>query len=434
MLWASLGLATGLGCAPDDPFDFGGPRSCEPVDQNVWVYDLMQEAYLWSAELPAVDPADYDTASELVRDLRVDPDRWSRVSDKERSDALFEEGKVIGLGYRTLRDADQRVVVADVARDSPADRAGIRRGDVIQTVGGLRTAQIDEEERWSEVYGQSEPGVVVQLEVLSPGLRAQPVELVKDWYTIDTVPVHRVLPAPGRPVGYLQLATFVDTAPEALDAAFAEWNEAGVRRVVIDLRYNGGGLVSVARHFIHLLVGSVAEGRMAYGIRYNANFSSENLDREVLRLPHSLRAVEQVVFITTGASLSASELVINAVSAHVPVSIVGDTTGGKPVGSKHFDFCEQVAAPITFRIVNARGVGDYFDGLPPTCAAPDDLTMQLGDAGEASLATALHLLETGECLDLAEGERAAAPWSPGLRTRTDSRADPDRWPTVGLLR
>ncbi|MEM9458595.1 MAG: S41 family peptidase [Myxococcota bacterium] len=442
---AALGLL-GSGCAPDDPFDFGGPRSCEAVDQNVWVYDLMQQAYLWADDLPAVDPADYESPSAMIRDLRVGDDRWSRVSDKARSDALYQEGKVVGLGYRTRRDSDDRVVVAEVTAGSPAAEAGFARGDVIQAVGGLRTTQLDEEDRWSEAYGDNMPGVEVQMEVASPGTRARPITLTRDWYAIETVPISRTHQVEGRPVGYLQFATFVDTAPEALDAVFTEWRTAGVREVVIDIRYNGGGLISVARHFMHLLAGAVAEGQTAYAIRYNDTFAEENLARSLVRLDPSLPAVDHVVFITTGSSLSASELLINAVAAHVPVSIVGSTTGGKPVGSKHFDFCDKVAAPITFRLVNARGHSDYFDGLTVTCAAPDDLTAPLGDPAEASLAAALHLLATGECLPpppppnegQEEGEGAAAPPSPGLRTRsqpTRSRpnADPDLWPQMAIL-
>jgi carboxyl-terminal processing protease len=135
-----------------------------------------------------------------------------------------------------------------------------------------------------------------------------------------------------------------------------------------------------------------------------------------MRVDQTLPHVDHVVFITTGSTLSASELLINSVAPHVRVSIVGGTTGGKPVGSRHFDFCDKVAAPVTFRLLNADDEGDYFDGFVPTCPAPDDLTQPLGDQAEASLATALHLLSTGECLPPPPtGEGAAAGDRGGLR-------------------
>src|SRR5690606_9341014 len=92
MLGLALCATTTAGCS-DDPFDFGGPRSCEPADQNAWVYGLMQQAYLFADELPEVDPLAYDEPSELMGELRVAPDRWSRISDKSRTEALYQKGK-----------------------------------------------------------------------------------------------------------------------------------------------------------------------------------------------------------------------------------------------------------------------------------------------------------------------------------------------------
>lgn len=56
------------------------------------------------------------------------------------------------------------------------------------------------------------------------------------------------------------------------------------------------------------------------------------------------------------------------------------------------------AAVISFEVRNARGEGGYFDGLAPTCDAPDDTTRELGDPTEASLREALHYIATGQCL------------------------------------
>ncbi len=426
MLVASLGGSVAAGCSAEDPFDFGGPRSCDAGDQNVWVYGLMQQAYLFADELPEIDPLDYDSPNEMVRDLRVDPDRWSRVSDKATTDALFQEGKFIGLGFRTRRDAQERVVIADIQGNSPAEAAGMQRGDIIEMVGGFTTEELDDDGRWSEIYGENVPGVEVDIEVSPPGDEPREVTLTKDWIDIETVPIQQLLMVEGRPVGHLMFATFVDTAPEALDTAFAEFREAGVREVIVDVRYNGGGLISVARHFMHLLVGGIAEGRTAYRVVYNDTFSDENMDRGLTRLDNSLSAVDHVVFITTGSSLSASELLINSVAAHVPVSIVGGATGGKPVGSRHFDFCDRVAAPITFELVNADNRGGYYDGFTPHCTAPDDFDHALSDPEEASLAVALHRLATGECLTVATGEDAQAPTTPGLTTASATEGGDER--------
>jgi hypothetical protein len=56
-----------------------------------------------------------------------------------------------------------------------------------------------------------------------------------------------------------------------------------------------------------------------------------------------------------------------------------------------------VLYPVAFSIKNANLQGDYFDGLPADCPAPDDATHQLGDPAEGSLAEALTVIRTGTC-------------------------------------
>lgn len=421
-------LAAGLllcACA-EDPFDFGGPRSCSVVDQNDYVYSLMQRAYLFADEVATdVDPSVYEAPADLVRDLRVEPDRWSRVSDLAKTEALFDKGQIVGLGYRALRDADGDLVIASVHAGSPADLAGLRRGDHIRGIAGLRIAQIDEEDRWGEVYGEDAAGVSVDL-LVEP--RDEPVEIevsvVKDGITIETVPHDSVIEVDGRPVGYVVFSSFVSPADAALDAAFERIVKSGAREVVVDLRYNGGGLLSVARHLVSLLVGDVADGEVAYRVEYNDEFSGENEDRRISRHDGSIRDLEHVVFVTTGSTLSASELVINAVRPHAKVSVVGDVTGGKPVGSRHFEFCDKIAVPITFEVLNADGEGRYFDGIAADCAAVDDLGHELGDPAEASLAAALSLITGNGCPPIPEAperEDANVEPAPGYAARGASR-------------
>jgi C-terminal processing protease CtpA/Prc len=101
--------------------------------------------------------------------------------------------------------------------------------------------------------------------------------------------------------------------------------------------------------------------------------------------------------ITTRASASASELVINALKPFIPVVIVGSRTYGKPVGQYQISFCDKTLAPVSFALRNANGEGEFFGGIPPTCPAADDLEHQIGDTHEASLREALKVVATGKC-------------------------------------
>jgi C-terminal processing protease CtpA/Prc len=377
--------------------------------------------------LPEIDPLDYDSPQALVAALRyAEHDRWSRVSDRAKTDALFQEGKIIGLGFKSKRDADGALRIAFVHPGSPAEQAGMRRGDELAAVGGLTIAEIEQDDRWDDVYGADEPGVQVEIRVVSTEGERELI-MTKDWFAMTTVPSVEVLDLDGRPVGYLLFSTFVKTSSAELDAAFEQFSAAGVREVVIDMRYNGGGLISIARHLMNLLVGDVADGDVAYKKRYGPGLSDQDTSTKLSRQAASLEAVERVVFITSGSTFSASELVINAVRPHVQVLIVGDRSGGKPVGSLHWNFCDQVAAPITFRLLNADDEGDYFEGLGTDCFAPDDLGFAFGDPREASLSQALHLLQAGTCAAL-EDDPAEDAHSEGFRldlAPTPPRA-PDR--------
>jgi carboxyl-terminal processing protease len=396
-------LALGLGLAGCDrrvdPFAVDPPKDCNVDSQNQFVIDVMSDFYLWNADMPTgIDITAYESPEDLVSDLRVGNDRWTRIRDKATSDALFMEGKFIGLGYKTQRGADNEIRLSFVSENSPASEVGLLRGDVILGVAGYTVAEIDEGGLWGSVYGENEPGVTVDVEIqrLASG-EIETVTLSKEWIDIVSVPVAEVLDGPGGdPVGYFVMDKFVETTKAELDAAFAKFKEAGASKVIIDLRYNGGGLISVAERLVNLAVGADHAGSVAYSFTYNSNYAAENKSTAISALGSSIGA-DQIIVLTSSSTLSASELVINALFPYADVKLVGSNTGGKPVGSKSFEFCEKKLYPITFRLENAAGNTDYFDGLPADCYAADDLFHQLGDTQESMLAAAMAYFETGAC-------------------------------------
>lgn len=388
-----------------DPVMVPPPDDCTTPSQNAYVLEVMKHAYLWNREVPDVDPADYEKPSEILADLRhAEFDRWSRVADKVTSDALFEEGKFIGYGFNHVRDAAGAIRISFVYPESPASAMGLQRGDEIVTINDLSIAQIDADNLWGDMFGPNEPGVEIAMEVDDPvGSGVRGVALTKEWIKMVTVPIAHVVEDEGKKIGYLYFSSFVDTAIPELDEAIAGFRQAGVDELVVDLRYNGGGRLSVARHLASLIAGRAGDDReIVYRVVYNDDLAGENESYKLERLAHALE-VDRVYFITTGRTLSASELVINAVRPYVDTVIIGGTTGGKPVGMRSFDFCDKILFPITFRLVNAAGETDYFDGLAPTCEARDDLDQQLGDPGEGSLHAALSLIRSGACPDPGAG-------------------------------
>ena len=182
-----------------------------------------------------------------------------------------------------------------------------------------------------------------------------------------------------------------------LTAAFQLFADNNVNDVILDLRYNGGGLVRIAELVADYLGGFVAQNLLFSSTEYNADRAAANNSRTFFsRLGNSL-ALSRLVIIASRSTASASELVTNGMAPHVTVGIVGDRTFGKPVGQVGLDFCEKRLRPTSFQTFNADGFGDYFGGLPADCLAEDDLNFPVGDDNDPNIAAALTWLETGGC-------------------------------------
>jgi hypothetical protein len=204
----------------------------------------------------------------------------------------------------------------------------------------------------------------------------------------------RLYEVEGRKVGYIVFRNFVEPSVAALDESFTALRTAGATELVLDLRYNGGGLVSVAQHLASLIGGEKMSGKVLAEYVHNDRHRELNRQLRFESKPNALNLTRLVV-ITTQASASASELIINGLRPYMPVIVIGDRTYGKPVGQYGLPFCDKVLNAVSFALKNALGEADYFTGLPATCPAGDALDRQLGDIEEASLKEAFVYLRTG---------------------------------------
>ena len=373
------------------------PSSCTVPNQNLFVRDALEELYLWYRELPAADPVGYDSPEAYLEAVRYRPldTTFSYITSRAASDAFYSESQYLGFGLSTsVTGTEMRVL--QVFADSPASEAGLDRGARVTAIGGVPTATLIATGAIDTAFGPATEGVEVAVAFTTRDGPARTVTMRKRPVTIPTVSLTRVFDVDGRKVGYIFFRNFVRPSVAALDEAFAALREAGVTELVLDLRYNGGGLVDVAVHLASLIGGTPTSNQVFAEYRHNDRNRRRD---ETLRFsaPPEALGLARVVVIATQASASASELVINGLEPFVPVIVVGDRTYGKPVGQYVLPFCDKVLAPVSFSMVNANGQGDYFSGLPADCQAGDDIEHQLGDAAEASLAESLRFIRTGAC-------------------------------------
>jgi carboxyl-terminal processing protease len=385
------------------------PASCTTTSQNLWVRDQLNTYYYWYQFMPGgVNPAAYNSPEAYLEAVRYRPidNTFSFITTAASNDAFYSDSQFIGYGFGN-QTTDTEIRVLQVYDDSPASEAGLSRGDRIVTVNGRSVSSMVSDGTIGNAFGQAEVGVAstIEWETLAGARRS--ARMVKRLVTIPTVSLTRVVEVDGRKVGYLFFRNFVQPSTAALNDAFAALKAAGATELVLDLRYNGGGLVDVAVHLASLIGGVRTNGQPMLNYVHNDKIGPQLNKTTRFTNPEQALNLQRLVVITTRSSASSSELVINSLRPFIPVTIIGDTTYGKPVGQYGLRFCEKVLYPVAFSIKNANLEGDFFDGLAVDCAAGDDYRHQLGDTTEASFAEALTFIRTGACSPSATAEVGA---------------------------
>lgn len=376
------------GCEKDDDQD-------DMSLVNQYVYALMQEWYLWYDHLPEVDPNDYATPEELMDALTYKPlDKWSYIEDKETADQYYEEGKYIGYGHGWKYDIDNNVYITLVYRDSPMYRAGIRRGFRVLEINGQDIQYIGDNDLWSEVLGEDVVGVQARFKFENLEDEIIDVVVVKNIVTINPVAHSEIKTIGSTNVGYLVFTTFIRPSLGELDTAFDQFQAAGVTELILDLRYNGGGLGSVGSYLAGLIGGYAANNQTYTQYAHNDKKTKDNWSDRIQIKDQSLQ-LSRVIIITTPATASASEALINGLRPYMEVILIGDDTYGKPVGMYLWEYGNKKIVPVAYRILNSRGEGDYYHGIPVDVYRRDHIQQPFGDLNETSLQEALFYIEHG---------------------------------------
>lgn len=402
--------------------------ACSLSSRQQWALAQLNEWYLFPDLLAATtNPAGFTDINDYV-DALVAPARaqsrdrfFTYVTSIREEDAYYEEGESAGLGLRFgFNSTERRLFVLEAYEGAPGLASGLDRGTevlaigtspgTLQTVSALYAS--GGSRAVSEAMGPDTPGTTRVLQLRQLDSTVLTVSVTKRTFTLPPVSSRygaKVIQDGNRRVGYVNLRTFVVTADPALRTAFDMFKAQGVTEVIVDLRYNGGGLVSVAELFSDLLNGQRA-GQVQSRTTFRESKAGENSTQPFTSQPQAI-AVTRVAFIGTGSTASASELVINAQRPYLGANaaLIGSNTYGKPVGQIALDRpeCDDRLRAVAFRTENSRGEGDYYTGLAgrmeATCQAGDDIGYQLGDPRESSIRTALDFLAGRSCTPIQTG-------------------------------
>lgn len=410
---------------------------CSLRAQQDFADGVLRDWYLFPNFLAPAIPANFNSVQDFL-DARVAParaqnlDRFFTYATSIAEENAFTRGETftggetVGFGIKLGFDkpANNRVTVLEAHEGTAALAAGIDRGTELLAIG-VNSANMQTvaslmasggPQAIGDAFGPLESGVTRVLRFRTLGGAIVERSVTKTAFSFDPISERYgtlVFNDNGRLVGYLNLRTFgVADASRQLRASFGRFVNAGVSDIIVDFRYNNGGLLEVADVMGDLLIGRGRVGEPWSRLIVRPERQAE-IDRERPgRLRQELNAIGDVrfAFITTGDTASASEMVINSLLPYVSdrMVIIGSNTFGKPVSTFGFDLaaCDLRVRPVFAKNVNALGQGDYFNGLasvvPITCEAEDDIFTPLGDPREASIFTAFEVLRGRSCTVMAQ--------------------------------
>jgi C-terminal processing protease CtpA/Prc len=418
------------GPAPSPSPTPSATAGCTLRERQNWAANQLREWYLFPETLPAsFDPTPFNTVQDYIDSLTATAraqrrDRFfTYITSIQEENAFFSSGQTAGFGIRLSTDAVAgRVFVVEAFEGAPGLAAGIDRGTEILGVGTTElnivatTDIVKQEGGISGALGPSTAGTTRVLRIRDAG-GERTVAITKTDFTIPPVSPRygaRIIDDAGRRVGYLNLRTFISTADPQLRQAFEGFRTQGINQVIVDFRYNGGGLVSTAELMGDLLGANRSKQEVFSYTTFRPEKSQFNETRFFDPKPQSI-APTKIAFIGTRGTASASELVINSFIPYLGVNagLIGTNTFGKPVGQIALDrtACDDRLRVVAFKTENAARQGEYYDGLATvmqaTCQAPDDPSRQLGDPAEGSIRTALDYLAGRPCSRIAASALSA---------------------------
>ena len=412
------------------------PTACSLTDRQNWVVAQLNEWYLYPETLPSnIRVSDYSSVDALISAMTAtaraqNKDRdFTYITSAAEEDAFFNSGATAGFGIRLGYDLNaRRVFILEAFEGTPALNANIDRGDELTAIGttasNLRSVSdilaAEGAQGVNNALGPSTAGTSRVLRIARGGASRE-VTVAKADFSIEPVSSRyggRIIEDAGKRYGYINLRTFISTADARLREEIQKFRDANITEVIIDFRYNGGGLVSTGNLMGDLLGGNRQTSEIFSQLTFRDSKASNNSIKRFAPQSQSVSPTK-LAFITTRSSASASELVVNGFIPFFDnrLALIGANTFGKPVGQIARDnaACDDRLRIVAFTTRNSANSDAYFNGLAEavkaSCRANDDFTQPLGVAGEASTRQALDFLQGKSCTAIpvtsAEAARAS---------------------------
>lgn len=392
--------------------------SPQVLEVNDFIWENMSQMYLWNDYIPQnIDrKSEFDPLQYFEKLLFRPTDRWSFITDDYQALINSFKGieKSFGHNFKLLfLPGSNNIVgiVKYVVPDTPADLAGIERGDVFYKVNGVTINSSNyrdllfEQESYTLSFGEFN-----QSGEISP---TEDITLSAVIVTENPVFIHKTIDFEGSRIGYLSYNQFITEYNDSLVNVFQQFKIDGIQNLVLDLRYNPGGSIGTAILLSSLIAPApVVNNKEIYSrlvwndeindylLREEGEESDDLISRFIT--PEVNLDLDKVYILVTSNTASASELIINCLDPYMEVVLIGsENTTGKYVGSITIHDEEKsqgwAMQPIVLKTANANGVSDYSNGFAPQYVIEDDFDAQLGTLAEDMLAKSVELI-TGKSI------------------------------------
>ena len=431
--------------------------------------EYMDVFYYWQAEVKSRNagykPYNYEIYDffDLLLDSR---DHWSWMCDKEYY-VSSETGVYTGTWGVSLAQpvdfGDYGIRVRYIYPGSPLEEFGVTRGAWLTHINGYNISSIDSQEDldyFNNNYGKTPQTFTFRLTngVDTTFTAAKAASLATSPGLIAHIFQPGDVPGLTEPVGYFHYLSFLANFLDDIDSAMKILHDAGVKKAIIDLRYNGGGDSRASQRLIDYLAPKSAEGK-PYVIRHHNNYlqslsASYSDEKNTYSIISSTRPddaesravwdkvypnrldLDAIYFITGNGSASASEMVMNGLRPFYgdKLQMVGGQTYGKPNGMYVFIYpgsdsdydlfyaddysrLKWVFLPICFYNMNGSLEPIPDAGFTPNNARPDDVYHDFG-ANEDLINACLTRIATGSYPDVKD-VRTKAAGRKGVRMRLE---------------
>lgn len=378
---------------------------------NSWILEQMKRYYLWNENLPkntslSLNPKDY------FKEMLYKDDRFSYAfhpSLPETAPQSIRNSYGFDISFVEYNNQIYGVILFVLA-DSPAERLGLKRGLFISAINETSLNN----QNFENLYESAASSAKIKLQVMKYNKingfsDKEEIEIIRSLTFSNSI-TSKMLLYNNQKTGYIEISHFDVGLAGSLLSVFKEFKNQSATRIIVDLRYNGGGDVSSAAALSSILAPSIKADDLFITFKGNKNggivnktFKEALVMNETQVSFEALRAVHppifEIIILTGSHTASASEIMINNLKPYMKVTVIGEKTVGKDMagfavednrisGEKGW-----ILYPVIYKIFNASNEGNYALGISPDLEINElqDLEIfPLGDMQETVLSIALN--------------------------------------------